>query len=327
MFKKILILIILMLLASMAYFVKVSIDRKHTILKMKEIYSFEEYLEKENIGYEKKVLKNLAEEYKIKLDEGEELRYKFKYVKPEKTEKGIKIRSEMKTIFINIEYLPKLKLAILIDDVSMRSDTAYDFLKIDKKLTFAAIPFTPNMKKAKKILTEAGFPMILHMPMESIGNSYLNNKTKGLVKTTMSNTEVENSFIAALEDVGEVEGFNNHMGSKFTSNREKMDIVLNLAKKRGLYYVDSRTSRKSIAFDLAKEKKISSYYCSIFLDNKKETEYIKERIKLAVERTKKNGKVLAIGHYHKATAKAILEMLPYIEKQGVELVYVKDVLE
>ena len=69
-------------------------------------------------------------------------------------------------LVLEINYFEPPKLAILIDDVGMNTKTTTYFKKIDKVLSFATMPYLPRTKQATKILRDAGFEVILHMPME-----------------------------------------------------------------------------------------------------------------------------------------------------------------
>ncbi len=227
---------------------------------------------------------------------------------------------------ITINYYDAPKLAILIDDVGMNTHTVKNFAKIDRPLTFATLPFLPRSREATKMLKELGYDVILHMPMAGSSDS-LNSRTDGILLTSMSRKTIYDRFDKALEDVGPVEGFNNHMGSRFTSNDKKMRELLEYAKRKGLYYIDSNTSRHNLGYPISKELGIPTYYCSHFIDNSKKLEDIKKEIKVAVEMSKNNGEVLVIGHYHPVTALAIEQMQPYIEDQGIMMVYAKDLLE
>ncbi|NLK63171.1 MAG: divergent polysaccharide deacetylase family protein [Fusobacteria bacterium] len=309
-------------------------EKKEIESALKEKERIEEELgkiEKEITKYSYKVKNEI--EYKVyilQLNNGETININSNLLEVKKNSNKYDIvYKKKKYMEINIVYLNNIanKLAILIDDVGMNTELAYEFNKINASISFAAIPFLPRTKEASDILREHGYEVILHMPMESFGSENLNKNTKGLIRTDMDNAEIRTKFEEALKNVGKVNGFNNHMGSKFTADHEKMNFLLELAKEKNLYYIDSWTSNKSVGYKLAKEKGIKTYKSSVFLDNEKDVEYIKERIRVAVEKTIKEKKVIAIGHYHKATAQAIIEMLDYIKEKNVELVFINELLE
>ena len=61
-------------------------------------------------------------------------------------------------------------------------------------------------------------------------------------------------------------GANNHMGSLVTTDESVMRIVLEVLKKHNLFFVDSRTSNSTIAYDTAKKMMIPTFKSNLFLD-------------------------------------------------------------
>lgn len=229
-------------------------------------------------------------------------------------------------LILEINYFSLPKLAILIDDVGMNIKNTTYFKKIDRSLSFASLPYLPKTEEATKILKDAGFEVILHMPMEG-SNDILNDRTKGLIEESMTKKIIYDKFDGAIENVGEVKGFNNHMGSRFTNNSKKMRELLSYAKKKDMFFIDSNTNSKKEGYKIAKELDIPTYYTSYFLDNSHKKEDIIKAIKVAVSLTKERKKLLVIGHYRKETAEAIYDMLNYIDNEGVELVSISEILE
>lgn len=227
---------------------------------------------------------------------------------------------------VEIDYYDAPKLSILIDDVGMNLGAVDSFGKIDEALTFATIPFLPKSRQGTDALRKDGFEVILHMPMAGSSDS-LNSRTTGILLPTMSKTEIYDALDRALEDVGQVDGFNNHMGSRFTSNETKMRELLDYANRKDLYFIDSNTAIKNMGYPISKEIGLPTYYCSHFLDNSREMEDMQNEIETAVKLAKRNGKALVIGHFHKGMAEAILSKLDYIEDQGVKLVFASELLE
>lgn len=249
-----------------------------------------------------------------------------KILKENKEEIVYKDSQGNKKLILEINYFSLPKLAILIDDVGMNTKNTTYFKKIDRSLSFASLPYLPKTEEATKILKDAGFEVILHMPMEG-SNDILNSRTKGLIEESMTKKIIYDKFDGAIENVGEVKGFNNHMGSRFTNNSKKMRELLSYAKKKDMFFIDSNTNSKKEGYKIAKELDIPTYYTSYFLDNSHKKEDIIKAIKVAVSLTKERKKLLVIGHYRKETAEAIYEMLDYIDNEGVELVSISEILE
>lgn len=223
-------------------------------------------------------------------------------------------------------FIPVPKLAILIDDVGMNTSIAEKFVDLDMKLSYAVLPYLSKSKEAGDILRQAGFLTILHMPMEG-SDKNLNKNTKGLLYKKFGLNKIYENFDSAYDNVGPVKGFNNHMGSAFTSDKEKMEILLAHAKEKGLFYIDSNTSINSKGFETAKELGIPTAKCNHFIDNSKKTADIEKEIERAVEMAKSNKKALVIGHYHNNVVEALKNKKEFIEKSGIKLVGIEQLLE
>lgn len=310
-------------------------EKERITLENKEIENIKSslsFLEKNNLIQIKRITEIDKLEFDIEFYDDNEEKFNevlhsniFKIDKKDKQITFINSKNEKK-ILINTNILERIKMAIVIDDVGNHLRYIDDFKSINRPLTFAIIPFLSKSKESNEKLKELGYETILHMPMEG-SLEKLNDNTKGLIYKNMSNELIKEKFDEALENVGEVSGFNNHMGSVFTTSSEKMEVVLNEAKAKGLFYFDSRTIAKSKGYKLAKEMGIKTNYCMHFLDNNKDVEAIKKEIKKAIEITKQRKKGAFIAHYHPNVAKAIKESIDEIEKENIKIVSIDEVLE
>jgi polysaccharide deacetylase 2 family uncharacterized protein YibQ len=122
-------------------------------------------------------------------------------------------------------------------------------------------------------------------------------------------------------------GLNNHMGSLITSNPEAMRQVLDLVKKAGLFFIDSKTTPETVGFDLAKKMKIKTIIRDVFLDDEQNYSHSSNQIKRLVELAKKNGRALAIGHPFSSTLAALRDAVPWLKTQKIAIVFVSELLE
>jgi len=104
-----------------------------------------------------------------------------------------------------------------------------------------------------------------------------------------------------LSHIPFVAGVNNHMGSRFTENEEKMTIVLAELKARGLYFIDSRTSGNSAAFRVARKMALRAACRDIFLDNDLSDNALKIQMERLLSLARHKGRAIGIGHPHKET--------------------------
>lgn len=243
-----------------------------------------------------------------------------------KEEKETGKDSEVNEIIKETLFNGSSKLAILIDDTGSSLALAKDFRDLNMPLSFAILPYLAKSREVNKLLSESGYKVLLHLPMEG-SDKAVNENTKNLIKTTLTKEEIYDIFNKALENVGPVSGFNNHMGSVFTSSEEGMGTVLEFAKNRGLFYIDSKTTSKSKGYRMAKNMEIPSAECMHFIDNSKAVVDIEKELKRAVEIAHKKGRAVVIGHFHKNMVEALKNSQEMLAKSNVKLVFVDEILE
>ena len=215
-----------------------------------------------------------------------------------------------------ISSLPKL--AVIIDDIGFNRRFS-DLIDIQVPLTFAVIPFTPYSREAATKGHAAGLEVMLHLPMEPKGYP-ASNPGQGALLTTMSENDILNQTIADLNEVPNIKGVNNHMGSSFTEYSKGMKIVLKEIKKRNLFFVDSKTSIHSTGYALAKSMNIRTAERHVFLDNVQTEEAITQQLMEAVKAAKNTGEAVAIGHPYPSTVTVLRKLAPHLKDEGVELV-------
>lgn len=210
------------------------------------------------------------------------------------------------------------KLAVIIDDIGFNKRFS-DLIDIQVPLTLAVIPYTPYAHEAATKGHSAGLEVMLHLPMEP--KDYpASNPGQGALLTTMSNDDILSQTILDLDNVPNVKGVNNHMGSSFTEYSEGMEIVLKEIKKRDLFFVDSKTSFQSTGYSLAKAMSIKTAERHVFLDNIQTEEAITEQLMEAVRLAKDKGEAVAIGHPYPSTVAVLRKLAPRLKDEGIELV-------
>lgn len=220
------------------------------------------------------------------------------------------------------------KVAIIIDDFGNGSDGTDEILSLPIKLTGAVMPFMPKSDEEVARLNESGKEVILHQPMEAhTGKRSWLGETPILKEMTPA--QASDVFNKNAESVGAT-GFNNHMGSAITEDREKMRAIFTSAKERDMFFVDSVTTAKSVAEEVAKEVGIKYAKRDVFLDSTQDKEQIKNNLKKAIKIANEKGSAIAIGHVGaeggKVTAKAIEEVICEVG-DSVEFVFVSELVK
>ncbi|MCZ6695843.1 MAG: divergent polysaccharide deacetylase family protein [Acidobacteria bacterium] len=214
---------------------------------------------------------------------------------------------------------PAPRIAIIIDDVGYLERPALELAGMGLPLTFAILPFQRYSRSLTDKLSASGHEVILHLPMEPEGYP-LNNAGKGMVGPEMRVGEITLILEKALRDVPHASGISNHMGSRATADPVLMKTVLGLLLRRGLYFLDSRTTADSVAFQMARKMGVPALQRAIFLDGKRDESYIENQFRNLLLEARANGSAVAIGHPYPATIAVLKRSAALLQREGVRLV-------
>jgi polysaccharide deacetylase 2 family uncharacterized protein YibQ len=192
------------------------------------------------------------------------------------------------------------KIAIIIDDLGHDISLAGKFMALELPLTLSILPLAPYTRSIAHRAWEGGREIMLHLPMEPRSYPHI-DPGDGVLLVSMESDTILEVLRRDLDEIPFVAGVNNHMGSRFTENREKMTVVLAELKRRGLYFVDSRTSCRSVAFDLAKQMEIRAARRDVFLDNDLSEGALRIQMDRMLHLARNRGHAIGIGHPHKET--------------------------
>ncbi len=218
------------------------------------------------------------------------------------------------------------KVAIVIDDMGQDLKKLNQLIQLHAPITIAVIPNLRYSKETSDKANGKGLEVLLHLPMEP-KDLKDNNPGKGALFTNMTPDEIRNEMERDFKSVPNAIGVNNHMGSKFTENEALMKTVLQVVKKKDMFFLDSRTSSNSVAGKVAREIGVRNADRNVFLDNTRDDKYIKGQIAQLVATAKKRGKAIAIGHPYPETIKALKETVSKLNDSGVKVVKLSEIVD
>ena len=217
----------------------------------------------------------------------------------------------------------KPQVAIIIDDFGYNFDEFNSLHQLYLPVTISVLPNLPSSRRTADFARAAGYEVLLHLPMAPKEKK---NLEKGTIAPGMDAKAVRQQIESDLASVGPVSGVNNHMGSSATTDTMLMETVLSDLEHRNLFFVDSVTSTRTIAFETGRELGVPVVRRDVFLDNNPDREYIKGQIRQLMRKAQINGRAIGIGHPHPETFLAIKEMLPEMEAASISLVTISKML-
>ena len=238
-------------------------------------------------------------------------------------------QKNIKDINIDIRHKPRYfgpqpVIAIVIDDMGVNVNRTHDIISLKAPLTSSFLTYGPKLQQQIAEAQASGHEIMAHVPMEPHKNLY--TAPDGLT-TAMSDAEIKDNFEKMLQKFPGIKGVNNHMGSKFTENRQKMSDIMEILHKHGLFFLDSKTTPKSVGKSTAAQYDVDYAHRHVFLDNNNDKSYILQQLKITERIAQKNGYAVAIGHPKSQTYNALKEWLPTVSDKGLKIVHMSDIVK
>lgn len=212
------------------------------------------------------------------------------------------------------------QLAVIIDDVGLDVAAAEHLLALDAPLTLSILPYAEAAPVIARRAIDAGREVFVHLPMEPVG---VEDPGPYALTEFQSAVEMSSRIAWAFSRVPGATGFNNHMGSRLTSDRRAMDALFAAADlPTSLIFVDSLTHPRSQAAGSARRAGLNAHTRDVFLDHTPDEASVSAQLNLALALALENGQAIAIGHPRAQTLAVLEELAARAEAVGVELVTV-----
>jgi polysaccharide deacetylase 2 family uncharacterized protein YibQ len=216
------------------------------------------------------------------------------------------------------------RVAIIIDDMGYHRKIGEGLLALDLDLSFAFLPMAPFTTELETKAYEQGRDIMLHLPMEAGDKRW--DPGPGALFLSASPEEMVTILQKDMAAVPHAVGTNNHMGSKFTEDRQAMHTVLGEIQRQGMFFVDSFTTAGSTGLDEARKMGIPTNRRHVFLDNVQKRNKICDQLDKLAALAVRQHQAIGIGHPYQATLDALRQCGDRLEKT-VRIVPVHELVE
>jgi polysaccharide deacetylase 2 family uncharacterized protein YibQ len=216
-------------------------------------------------------------------------------------------------------------VAIIIDDVGLDRRRSEQVIDLPGPLTISFMSYAEDMARQAAEARAHGHELMMHVPMEPIDSRQ--DPGPGALLERLTLPEVRQTLTADLAHFGGIVGINNHMGSKFTAFAPGMEVVMQELRERGLLFIDSVTSDKSVGLATARRFGVPSAARNVFLDNAGDLISVSFELGKLEEVARAKGNAIAIGHPRDATIAALAAWLPTLQAKGLVLVPVTAIVK
>lgn len=212
----------------------------------------------------------------------------------------------------------KAQIAVVIDDMGVDVKRSAQIIGLRGPLTTSFLTYASHLPEQTQGAKKAGHELMVHFPMEPKAKDI--NAGPDVLRVGMDTAEIARRLEEGLGHFSGYVGVNNHMGSKFTENAEGMREVMRALKARGVFWLDSRTSPKSVGEAMAAQAGVPHMGRHVFLDNEETVSSVMVQLGQLEKIAHKQGYAIAIGHPRDQTIAALSQWLPTMAQKGLVLV-------
>ncbi|WP_306016267.1 divergent polysaccharide deacetylase family protein [Oceanicaulis sp. MMSF_3324] len=212
------------------------------------------------------------------------------------------------------------QLAVIIDDVGLDVEVARQLMALEAPVTLSILPYAEAAPTLAAEALASGREVFLHLPMEPVG---VEDPGPYALTEFQSAEEMASRIRWAFSRVPGASGFNNHMGSRLTSDQRAMDAVFAATQwPESMIFVDSLTHPRSQAAHSAQSAGLRALTRDVFLDHERDEAAVSDQLNRALALAIQNGQAIAIGHPRPETLSVLADLSRRAEAVGVELVTV-----
>ena len=208
-------------------------------------------------------------------------------------------------------------MAIIIDDAGLDRVRTARTLRLPGPLTISFLPYAGDIQRQAEDARRRGHELMVHLPMEPMSAG--ENPGPDALTTRIPRDELMRRLALHLKRFDGYVGANNHMGSRMTADANALLPVLEELRDRGLLFVDSRTSKETVAAAIAGHLGMASTARDVFIDHDESRESVRARLDDIERIAKRVGQAVAIGHPHDRTIEALERWLPTLAERGLTL--------
>jgi polysaccharide deacetylase 2 family uncharacterized protein YibQ len=217
------------------------------------------------------------------------------------------------------------KIAIIMDDLGRSLSDAKRLIELDLSVTLSILPGEPFATEVALLASRSGQEVMIHIPMEPQSYPKTDPGNDALL-LGQTEKEVHRRVEAMIKKIPYASGANNHMGSRYTEYQAGMRTVIAAMREYGLFFVDSRTTSRSVVKQEALRAGVPTAVRDVFLDNVADVDAIRIEIRRLVKRARKNKTAVGICHPYAETLEALRLEREMLQDESIELVFASNLV-
>jgi polysaccharide deacetylase 2 family uncharacterized protein YibQ len=219
------------------------------------------------------------------------------------------------------------RIALIIGGLGQSSAaTEAAIQRLPGAVTLAYTAYARNLAQWVDLSRAAGHEVLLTLPMEPVDYP-ANDPGPHTLLVSLSEAENRARLTWLMSRFAGYSGVVNLMGSRFTTEAGALKPVLDELNKRGLLFVDSRSSLSSVAGKMAGEIKLPRAVNNRFIDTKAARPEIDKRLEELEQIARSEGVAVGIGAPYPVTIERVAQWVQQLDGKGIALAPVSAVVD
>jgi len=219
------------------------------------------------------------------------------------------------------------KIAIVVTDmgrISRTTQLAMDRLPVNATLAFS--PYAADVERWGEIARSKGHESLLMVPMEPL--NYPQNDP-GPLSLLINNSGRQNGNLlkASMARLTGYVGITNSMGSRFTASPDSIRPMLEEVHRRGLMFVDARTSQFSQAAQISSALNMPTALNNGYIDDTPNKTAIENELSRLENRARTLGSAVGFSKLYPISINTIADWASNLEERGFVLVPITQVAD
>ncbi len=208
------------------------------------------------------------------------------------------------------------KVAIVLTRLGQNPEVIRAAIRLPGVVTLAFLPQTRKLEEWVKEARDAGHEVLISLPMEPLDFPRSDPGPYTLL-TTLDQVENVRRLEWVLSRTTGYVGVTNFQGSRFASDSRAFRPIMNELKRRGLLFLDARSSVVSVTPQLIKSTGIAGETADKFIDTETSELRILASLEEVGEIARNTGSAIAVGEPYPVTIGTVREWLKRLDEEGL----------
>ncbi|MCK7613688.1 divergent polysaccharide deacetylase family protein [Roseibium sediminicola] len=219
------------------------------------------------------------------------------------------------------------KIAVIVTGLGLsEAGTQNAISSLPPDVTFALAPYGEDLDLWMQQARTKGHELLLQVPLEPFDFPD-NDPGPHTLLVSLRPTEMLDRLAFLLTRATNYVGTIPEMGARFTSTKPSMEYLVEKLKERGLMLVDNGTSSRSIAAEIAADKRIPFSGVDVVLDEVPRADSIDAKLLQLEGVARSRGVAVAAGSALPVTVRQLEKWVQDLEDRGLQLVPVSATID